>query len=55
MPHSGDFLYAGIICIKLQLKDGAIVMFDKACVAFKHLFERMARGAFLVNQITPTD
>jgi hypothetical protein len=46
--RSHDAVKGRILCN--QLKDGEIVIFDKAYVDFKHLFELMARGILWVTR-----
>lgn len=46
--RSHDAVKGRIVCN--QLKDGEIVIFDKAYVNFKHLFELMQRGIFWVTR-----
>jgi hypothetical protein len=45
---SHDAVKGRVLCN--QLKDGEIVIFDKAYVDFKHLFELMLRGIFWVTR-----
>lgn len=45
---SHDAVMARVLCN--QLKDGEIVIFDKAYVDFKHLFELMQRGIVWVTR-----
>jgi len=45
---SNDAAYARVICN--WLRDGEIVVFDKAYVDFKHLFELMQRGVIWVTR-----
>lgn len=45
---SSDAVIARVLCN--PLKDGEIVIFDKAYVDFKHLFELMQRGVFWITR-----